>query len=327
MIYTIIIGILIIGAFGRSLYKDNRDLDGQSISKKFKIIVDDLNNRVYDAEGRLTLIDKQTFNLYRSPSNELFQFHYSTGILTIKWSYKYFQKEIEETFTLEQARNLSSFDQINFSNEIVQSSSIKKRQFQDELLTENSLTDDKFNQKKLEKRNVSYKDDSAETIGTVEKLVSDTSLKVTFNEFFNQPNIKIRKNGVYISKSIKTIHSQERKDFISVFIFLKKFGRVLVVENNEITDLENLITRESLEKINLELATGNFNDVGTSKVHNDTLIVEMPKDNYGVISYEINVEDNHIKVNRYAYEYNYYLEKFARRITYRDEIFDFLKVK
>lgn len=113
MIWVIIIGIVIFIfiRFFIDLEKDNYDLQGQSLSEKFKFTVEALNDAAYNGRGSITTLDKRRFNLYENGSNQIIHFNYSTGHLTITWKYKYFQKEIVHEKQFNEVRNLSLFEQ------------------------------------------------------------------------------------------------------------------------------------------------------------------------------------------------------------------------
>jgi hypothetical protein len=109
----LIVGIIVIGLimFYTDLQKDNYDLSTQPLNRKFSIVVDLLNEHAYKGEGVVREISKRAFSLYKDPSNQLIQFLYSTGHLTIIWKYKYFQKEVVHERQFNNVRNLSIFEQ------------------------------------------------------------------------------------------------------------------------------------------------------------------------------------------------------------------------
>ena len=71
-------------------------------------------------QGSITRIEKRQFNLYKQGSNQLIMFHYSTGSLTIKWMYKYLQKEVVHERVFYDVRNLSLIEQDKISKSFVQ---------------------------------------------------------------------------------------------------------------------------------------------------------------------------------------------------------------
>lgn len=113
MVWAIIICIVvfILFRFFNDLNKDNYDLQGQSLTEKFKFTVDALNYAAFNGRGSVITLDKRSFNLYANDSNQIIHFVYSTGHLTIIWKYKYFQKEVVHEKQFNDVRNLSLFEQ------------------------------------------------------------------------------------------------------------------------------------------------------------------------------------------------------------------------
>jgi len=112
--FWIIVFVIIVAYVGfnffNSLNKDDDDLQRQSVSEKFAVIVNLLNNAAFNGLAEVTPIDKREFNLYDG-SNQIIKFQYSTGSLTITWKYKYYQKEIIHERNFTEVRNLSIFKQ------------------------------------------------------------------------------------------------------------------------------------------------------------------------------------------------------------------------
>lgn len=121
MIWIILIAIVgfIIIKFILSMSKDIDDLQGQSLSEKFSVIVNLINQSAFHGKGNLTVLDKREFNLYENGQNQLMKFLYSTGHLTIIWKYKYYQKEIIHEKQFNDVRNLSIFDQQKIAEKII----------------------------------------------------------------------------------------------------------------------------------------------------------------------------------------------------------------
>ncbi|MCF2501684.1 hypothetical protein [Dyadobacter chenhuakuii] len=95
--------------------KDENELQHQSVSEKFAVIVNMLNDAAFNGAADITPIDKREFNLYDG-SNQIIKFQYSTGSLTITWKYKYYQKEIVHERNFTESRNLSIFEQEKIAN-------------------------------------------------------------------------------------------------------------------------------------------------------------------------------------------------------------------
>ncbi|RTY89998.1 hypothetical protein EKM01_12880 [Flavobacterium sp. RSP46] len=113
MIWTIIILVVafILIKFFIELSKDKDDLQGQTLDKKFNVIINMLNDVVFNGNGAITKIDNRELNLYEVGTNQLVKLQYSTGSLTIDWRYKYYQKEIVHSKQYNNVRNLSLFEQ------------------------------------------------------------------------------------------------------------------------------------------------------------------------------------------------------------------------
>ena len=121
MIWIIVIGIVgfILFRFFSDLNKDNADLQGQSLPEKFAVIVSSINDVAYGVMGKVTTLDKRSFNLYQDGQNQIINFQYGTGHLTITWKYKYFQKEIVHEKQYNNVRNLSLFEQQKIADNII----------------------------------------------------------------------------------------------------------------------------------------------------------------------------------------------------------------
>ena len=121
MIWVIVIGIVVfvLFSFFSDLNKDNVDLQGQSLSEKFSVIVSSINEVAYGGMGKVTTLDKRSFNLYQNGQNQIINFQYGTGHLTITWKYKYFQKEIVHEKTYNNVRNISLFEQQKIADNLI----------------------------------------------------------------------------------------------------------------------------------------------------------------------------------------------------------------
>ncbi len=113
MIWIILGGavIFIFYKFVVAYNKDNQDLQRESVAEKFSVIVANINDAAFGGEGEVTEFDKRSFSLYKEGENQIINFVYATGSLTIKWQYKYFQKEVVHEKRINNVRNLSIFEQ------------------------------------------------------------------------------------------------------------------------------------------------------------------------------------------------------------------------
>ena len=121
MIWVIVFGIIgfFLFSFFTDLNKDHYDLQGQSLAEKFSVIVAAINHAAFNGQGRVTSLDKRSFNLYEYGQNQIINFQYSTGHLTITWKYKYFQKEVVHERQFNNVRNLSIFEQQKIADRMI----------------------------------------------------------------------------------------------------------------------------------------------------------------------------------------------------------------
>lgn len=118
MIWIVIIVGLIILKFCWSLLNDNLELNEQTLEQKFQIIVNILNMSAFDGNGKFSVVDKREFNLYGS--NQVINFLYSTGHLTITWKYSFIIKDIVHKRQYTYARNLTTEQQANIATRLVE---------------------------------------------------------------------------------------------------------------------------------------------------------------------------------------------------------------
>lgn len=118
-----VIAIVVIGfilfSFLKDGGKDSEDLRYASLSEKFEVIANNLNKAAFNGNAQKVVVDKRRFNLHQEGKNQLIQFQYGTGHLTITWRYKYFQKEIVHEKTYNDVRNLSIFQQQSIAEDMI----------------------------------------------------------------------------------------------------------------------------------------------------------------------------------------------------------------
>lgn len=121
MIWVILVAVVgfILFSFLKDAGKDNEDLRYASLSEKFEVIVNNLNKAAFNGNAQKVVIDKRSFNLHQQGKNQLIQFQYGTGHLTITWRYKYYQKEIVHEKTYNDVRNLSIFQQQSIAENMI----------------------------------------------------------------------------------------------------------------------------------------------------------------------------------------------------------------
>jgi len=135
MVWIFVIGIVIfiLFRFISDANKDKSDL-AQGLDNKFKYVVQEINIAAFNGEGIIQHNSTREFNLYKQPSNQIIFFHYGTGILTITWRYKYFQKEVVHEKNFYEARNLSVFEQQNIAFQMIKEMAVVIEQHQISIL-------------------------------------------------------------------------------------------------------------------------------------------------------------------------------------------------
>ena len=95
--------LFLVMPFLKALLKDKRELRERPLSDRFSVFYEIVNLHLMAGQGKLIPVegDPRSLNLFaeRHP-NMLIQTYYSTGSLTVRFKYKYFQKELvkEENF-------------------------------------------------------------------------------------------------------------------------------------------------------------------------------------------------------------------------------------
>lgn len=118
-IFASIILFFLVLIYIKNFNNDQFDLEGTSLEAKFSIIINKLNNVAFRGGGKIKNFDKRQLNIYQEGSNQLIQFSYSTGSLSITWKYKYFQKEVIYSKTFDNVRNLSVFEQGQIADSMI----------------------------------------------------------------------------------------------------------------------------------------------------------------------------------------------------------------
>lgn len=103
--------IIFLGKILLNNQKDRKDLIGRTLAEKFSVIVNSINNTAFDGEGKIKHIKKNRFNLHQETSDDIVDFLYSQGMLSITWKYSYLEKEMVYKRKLSNARNLSLLEQ------------------------------------------------------------------------------------------------------------------------------------------------------------------------------------------------------------------------
>lgn len=86
--------IYIIFKFITAQNHERKDLKNTPISQKFSEIVSPINAHAYNMGGSIIPLETHSFNLYQEGENQIINFHYSSGILTITWKFKWYNNEV-----------------------------------------------------------------------------------------------------------------------------------------------------------------------------------------------------------------------------------------
>ncbi len=84
IILIAVIGMSIIG-FLRGMNKDNEDLQGQILSEKFSVMVDLINQEIFNGMGHVEEHGKRDFTLYAPGFPHTLYFLYGAGNLRVEW--------------------------------------------------------------------------------------------------------------------------------------------------------------------------------------------------------------------------------------------------
>lgn len=122
MSWIIIIGLLItifLFGFFKEMNKDKNELKGIVLNEKFNVIVRKINDFAFNGRGTVTMLDKESFNLYQDGQNQIINFFYGTGHLTITWKYKYFQQEIVHRKQFFDVRSIDQSGQVRVAEQMI----------------------------------------------------------------------------------------------------------------------------------------------------------------------------------------------------------------
>ncbi|MBO9636442.1 MAG: hypothetical protein J7578_25295 [Chitinophagaceae bacterium] len=126
-LWIVAIGIvlIVIIRFATALSKDKGDLQGGTLEEKFSVIVDLLNEAAYKGRGSTWPLSWRSFNLYEDGSNQIINFDYSTGILTLTWKYKYLHQEMIHSANFNNLRDVSEAAQERIAQKFIEDSFVR----------------------------------------------------------------------------------------------------------------------------------------------------------------------------------------------------------
>lgn len=119
---VVIIGIIlffVISVF-LNLGKDKESLQGKTITEKFSIIINRINEVGFRGEANIhRYSDTHISMVHRNGGNQFADIMYSQGTLMIEWRYKYLQKEMKFKKTFINVRNMSLIEQNNLADGLI----------------------------------------------------------------------------------------------------------------------------------------------------------------------------------------------------------------
>lgn len=110
-IITIVAVLAMFFFFWRALNKDRIELKGSTLEQKFSVMVDLFNQAAYGGAGRTHSLSWRSFNLYRENAQQIFNFNYSTGHLTVTWKFKWYHQEVTHIQDFNYVRNITDAQQ------------------------------------------------------------------------------------------------------------------------------------------------------------------------------------------------------------------------
>lgn len=122
VLLVVCVFLFLVMPFMKALLKDKRELRERPLSDRFSVFYEIVNLHLMAGQGKLIPVegDPRSLNLYaeRHP-NMLIQTYYSTGSLTVRFKYKYFQKELVKEENFYEVCDADIFTQERMANQFV----------------------------------------------------------------------------------------------------------------------------------------------------------------------------------------------------------------
>jgi len=128
-IIVIAVVLIVFFSFGRALNKDRADLKGGTLEQRFSVMVDIINQSAYGGAGRTHALSWRSFNLYRENAQQIYNFNYSTGHLTLTWKFKAFQQEVTHSEDFNYVRNITEARQVELVTRFLEECRVKMEVF------------------------------------------------------------------------------------------------------------------------------------------------------------------------------------------------------
>ena len=122
VILIVLVLALIFVAFTHNLVRDLVELERQPLGEKFETVVQNVNAGLLGGGGELVTFpnDKRHINLFNDNCpNQIVNFYYSTGNLSITYKYKYYQQEMVYERLFKGVRNINIYNQKALAREFV----------------------------------------------------------------------------------------------------------------------------------------------------------------------------------------------------------------
>ncbi len=119
ILITILLAMVFL-PFSRALIKDRAELHENPMEKKFDILITHINDLLMDGMGEVVKFrnDPRMLNLFdENLPNMIINFYYSTGTLTVKLNYKYFNAELVRKMQFHNMRQADTFRQLDAANQ------------------------------------------------------------------------------------------------------------------------------------------------------------------------------------------------------------------
>jgi tetratricopeptide (TPR) repeat protein len=225
--------------------KDEADLQGDSLDKKFSVIVNILNEYAFNGKGEIHAVEPKTkwaFNLYDGGSNQIIKFLYLNGNLLIEWRYKYFQKEVVHKKRFDNVRNLSIFEQQKIANTVIEEMS--KTVNSHKTIVLNPIINDIANM-------------ASDTVFFEQikfKILSEMNiqqLKQNFKTIAKNLNCDVKDVGLVIKTKMKTLNMDEQTVQRSL-IKIRKDKEIQAIQDNcnPIDTMASIVEYYTLEYLN-----------------------------------------------------------------------------
>jgi hypothetical protein len=124
-IFTIAVVLIVIFLFWRALNKDRIELKDTTLEQKFSVMVNLINQSAYGGEGRTHSLSWRSFNLYRENAQQIFNFNYSTGHLTVTWKFKWYHQEMVYSEDFNYVRNITDAKQAELATRFLEECRVK----------------------------------------------------------------------------------------------------------------------------------------------------------------------------------------------------------